>query len=545
MLLNPKTPLVFGIIATAALSGYLFVRHPIPDSLSRAHAQFIPGTDIYSCKECHTEDGLKAGCLSCHTEIAGQLDTKQGYHAFLARNEGFDCGVCHPEHHGKSFPLVSSLSWPGGDPNAFDHPHCLYELDGRHDRIACSDCHVDKLTQVFSLPRFSQYPRASTFLGLNQDCLACHVDVHAWPSEKACLDCHDQNAFDPASAFQHDNVFVLEGVHADINCSDCHPIPSIDRMEAATKQRTPGSIPYHKVNGKTCEECHTNPHHTVWNAGCENCHLGRDAKWSDGLRGIDTKSHETTSFSLTDAHVTVACQECHANDADYNQRYPDPRADGYQRQLQNCQGCHEDIHAGKLKQTCTTCHQISGWHDKHLLFEHDRDTTFVLDAVHKNLTCQECHAEGDLTYRAEGTECTECHKEQYNALRGRTKSLQVDPDPHFDRIACTDCHDMNFPRQSLVRYARRCADCHNDQYTQLAFQWARTLEKRRSEIERLAGKDNVASEQTREDLSEAAECGFHHLQLTRQLYDRLLQIVQEEETGKRTSQKENAVWTGH
>jgi len=539
MLLNPRTPLVFGIAATAALAGYLFLRDPLPDALSHAHGQVIPDSDIHSCRRCHTDQGLTAGCLACHTEIAGQLDAKQGYHSFLAESGTRACAPCHPEHHGTEFPLVSVLSWPGGDPNAFDHPHCDYRLSGRHDSLACMECHQDKLGRTFSLAQFPDHRRTHTFLGLTQNCLACHVDVHAWPSEKACLECHDQTVFSPSSGFRHDKVFVLEGVHAGTDCAGCHAVPTADSKERSAAKETAGSLAFHKTTGKTCQQCHPDPHHTRWDMECQACHLGRDAQWREGTRGVSVDTHKPTGFPLTGGHLAVSCDKCHSADKECATRYPDPKAQGYQRRPQTCQGCHEDVHAGKLDHSCSVCHQDSGWKDGHLLFDHDRHTTFKLDAVHRGLSCQDCHASDDKTYRAEGSDCTACHKVQADALRGQARRLQVEPDPHADRLACIDCHDMNVPRQSMDNYARRCADCHNDQYAQLAYQWAQALQRRQAAIEQLmAARDGAWLEQIRKDLREAKESGFHNLHLTRQLYDRMTGVLQVTGNGTAASQEE-------
>ncbi len=300
------------------------------------------------------------------------------------------------------------------------------------------------------------------------------MDVHAWSSEKACLDCHDQTAFYPASGFRHEKVFVLEGVHAATDCAGCHAVPAANSTERTAAQKTAGSLPFHKNTGKTCQECH-----------------------------------------------------------------PDPRAQEYQRHPRTCQGCHEDVHAGKLDHSCNVCHQESGWKDGHLLFDHDRHTTFKLDAVHKGLSCRDCHALDDKTYRAEGSDCATCHKVQADALRGQAQRLQVEPDPHANRLACIDCHDMSTPKQSMDRYAHRCADCHNDQYAQLAYQWAQALQRRQAAVERLIGsRDGASLEQIREDLSEAKECGLHNLALTRQLYDRMAEVLQNPRNGTAASQEE-------
>ena len=110
------------------LAGFLMVYHGSPGPLSAAHAQVIKGTFIKSCKQCHADQGLTQGCLSCHHEIAGQIHQNRGYHAYLVEQTSRTCQQCHPEHHGAAFPLVSDLAWQGQDPNAFGHPHVDFPI---------------------------------------------------------------------------------------------------------------------------------------------------------------------------------------------------------------------------------------------------------------------------------------------------------------------------------------------------------------------------------------------------------------------------------
>ncbi len=91
----------------------------------------------------------------------------------------------------------------------------------------------------------------------------------------------------------------------------------------------------------------------------------------------------------------------------------------------------------------------------------------------------------------------------------------------------------------MDNYARRCADCHNDQYAQLAYQWAQALQRRQAAIEQLmAARDGAWLEQIRKDLWEAKESGFHNLHLTRQLYDRMTGVLQVTGNGTAASQEE-------
>jgi len=244
------------------------------------------------------------------------------------------------------------------------------------------------------------------------------------------------------------------------------------------------------------------------------------------------EAHQSTSFPLTGHHAAVACLECHSGDEDYLSHYPDPQAKDYRRQPDTCQACHEDPHQGKIESACITCHQTTGWKAGDLLFDHDRDTGFALDAVHENRACRACHGAEDLTYRAKGTECATCHEVQAKAQRGRARGLQIEPDPHFTRVACSDCHEMSVPRQAMASYARRCAECHNDRYVSLALQWAQTLQERQSAVERLAEQlGDTRRAEVDANLSEATDCGFHHLHLALQLYDRLVEALRAGEGG--------------
>jgi hypothetical protein len=125
-------------------------------------------------------------------------------------------------------------------------------------------------------------------------------------------------------------------------------------------------------------------------------------------------------------------------------------------------------------------------------------------------------------------------------MQGMSRTLQTPPDPHDGRLACTDCHDTNDGKQSMDSYARRCADCHNEEYGQLAYEWARTLERRQTVVEQwMKSRDGASREQIRQDLSEARECGFHNLNLARQLYGRMVQALQDPESGTTAPREEN------
>jgi len=359
--LNLKSLMVvFGFVMNGALMVYLTLHHGSPGPLSASHAQVIKGTSIKSCNQCHTDQGLTHGCLKCHSEIAEQIDHNQGYHAYLLRDGSRICQQCHPEHHGEDFSLVSDLAWQGQDPNSFNHSHVDFKLTGRHESLGCAACHRDKRTIPFTLSNFPQQQRAMTCLGLTQDCIYCHEDIHEGGQAKACDTCHDQEAFKPAPYFRHDDYFALVGVHAQAPCSACHLLcvqGSSESCFATDSNAVPMS--FKLARGKECWQCHPNPHRTQWDEDCQNCHFSTDLKWMQGQRGIDLQVHAKIGFILDGIHATLACDSCHLSDRPYAERYPDPDSPGYVRRSDNCQGCHQNTHEGNFQErykSCSDCH---------------------------------------------------------------------------------------------------------------------------------------------------------------------------------------------
>ncbi len=178
MLLNPKTPLIFGTLAILGMTVYLTLENPAPGQYSRAHAQIAGISVLSACEKCHHSSGLAQGCLGCHKEIAAQLAEKKGYHQYLASKKELACGHCHLEHIGAAYPLTGELAWEGRDPGKFAHPQADYRLDGRHREASCDDCHLKKIARPFTLPDFAALARPHSYLGLSQDCVSCHEDPH-------------------------------------------------------------------------------------------------------------------------------------------------------------------------------------------------------------------------------------------------------------------------------------------------------------------------------------------------------------------------------
>jgi len=92
-----------------------------------------------------------------------------------------------------------------------------------------------------------------------------------------------------------------------------------------------------------------------------------------------------------------------------------------------CEGCHDDIHAGQFTQTspakpCKTCHQATTF-EIAKAFDHTT-TRYPLDGKHVALACERCHTATTLRngttavrWRLGYTECRDCHANPHKEKR--------------------------------------------------------------------------------------------------------------------------------
>ncbi len=488
--ISPKVMMwVFGLAAIGGLALFLTLYQGSPGPLTSPHAKAVPGNMIWSCKQCHADDGLEAGCLSCHDEIASQFKQDSGFHAFLRNQSDASCAKCHPEHHGDEFPLVSDVSWQGTDTNAFTHPQVEFKLAGKHDELACEKCHTDQFHEPFALKDFPGQVRSDTMLGLHQDCIGCHKDIHGGGEKTSdCTKCHNQEAFKPAPFFNHDQFFVLEGPHAKASCASCHQ----QDVEAP-----PGK--FGPVKGKQCVDCHESPHRFEQKLqnDCKTCHLGVDEKWSMGQRGIDAEFHEKLGFKLEGAHMKVECAKCHSPELEsYAERFPDPAAPGYNRRTDQCKSCHKDPHNGQFDgryTSCAQCHTVERFMPS-TLGPKEHPQSYPLLGTHQAVACVQCHKidAGTEVRRFKETptackachsdphgnqfgkeiaksDCTACHQTDFTTFKIRTYTHK-NTRPFFlgkghAKASCSQCHAGPADEQGIVQYVSTptaCASCHQD-----------------------------------------------------------------------------------
>lgn len=447
-----------------------------PVECDKCHRQeFIRDPDVLKLQREHptrrTHLGLSSACQTCHfDEHRGQVK-----------------GACQNCHNEKDWSPA-----PG-----FNHNKTNYPLTGKHKGVKCQECHesvVDKQTPKSTFPApvktsFFQYTNIAY-----SSCLDCHADPHKGEFGSRCSSCHtttswrDINTQGTKDTRFHDKTdFPLKGAHADVDCKPCHgPFPG---MKAQFK-----GIPH-----KNCFPCHADAHvGQLVVAGakkpqlqpCEKCH-SVDA-WTP-VR-FDLFEHEATRYPLQGAHQATPCDACHSEVAALEQKIPTsvrkdlkmrkrPEAFSlalfhFDKPLQKCQTCHEDIHHGQFedrvkKQGCPACHRLSGWRD--LIFDHDRDSSYPLTGGHKKAACGRCHGPSPvkgapgktmIAYKQLSQECASCHPdvhvEQFVGPRETANPCQLCHTTENFNQTLFDHNDQAFSTFALEgkHAAVKCAGCH-------------------------------------------------------------------------------------
>jgi hypothetical protein len=349
------------------------------DSIRRNHPKLslANGHSRVGCKSCHDRGDDKppskgSTCASCHAQV----------HVAKFGNK---CESCH-----------ASIKWVGLPESIGrdSHAKTRYALAGKHAEVACAGCH--KPTK----------PQAQRFRGTEfGTCNACHADVHKGEftglggrKTVDCAQCHTVQGYTPTSfglAEHASTSFALDGKHAATPCGACH-----------TGARPRVAF---KVANKQCADCHANPHGTQFDkemqqGGCAHCHTATD--WHQAK--VD---HST--WPLLGAHSRTPCAQCHGE----QKKGAEPAA--YRGIPRDCEGCHDDIHAGQFTQTqpakrCQTCHTAETFKIANN-FDHTK-TRYPLDGKHLLVACGECHKPETLRsgatavrYRLGYTQCKDCH----------------------------------------------------------------------------------------------------------------------------------------
>ncbi|MGH8262537.1 MAG: cytochrome c3 family protein [Steroidobacteraceae bacterium] len=459
----------------------------MPGKLTDAHAKYEE-----SCSDCHdrADRGRQTGlCLACHKEIAADIKAQRGFHGHAPRMAQAQCRACHVEHRGRDADIVK-LSRA-----QFDHDFTDFRLVGAHTTVSCDSCHAKgkkwseapvechachrkdephegKLgtncaschdASAWRHVKFdhdkTKYPLTNRHLdvacvachfnnrwkGTPLLCVSCHApdDIHRGERGTKCGDCHTTVGWKTAK-FDHlkQTGFALLGVHARIDCQDCHRTGNF-------KDKIP----------KDCNGCHKgeDAHAGRLGQGCEKCHDNEHWKPPTFDHTRDTK------WPLEGRHEKVDCHACHTA----------PTAS--QKLATECIGCHRssDVHAGKLGKDCASCHTPAGW-DKNVRFDHDL-SSFPLVGLHVAVPCEQCHV--TRAYRDVGSKCVDCHKRDdvhkgglgpdcarchspngwriWDFDHGKETGFKLDG--AHAKLACEGCHRKP---PDEVKLSQTCVSCH-------------------------------------------------------------------------------------
>ena len=357
-----------------------------PGDLSAAHS-YLDG--ISNCTQCHVLGNKVTNekCLICHTEIQSRVNVQKGYHS-SSDVKGKQCFNCHSEHNGKNFQLIRF------DVSKFDHKLTGYPLSLPHAKKDCRDCHA---SQYIAEPKLKN--KKNTYLGVRTECLNCHTDYHLRTLSSTCTDCHTEDAFVPASEFNHDNAkFRLAGRHRSVECVKCHKINITDGKKFQQ---------FRGIQYNNCTSCHKDPHSNKFGQNCRQCHSEESFLIIQGTNKFD---HNKTDYKLDGKHLIVNCKSCHKG------KFTDPL------KFDRCTSCHNDYHKGQFVKSgvapdCSQCHNINGFNLFSFTAEQHNTGAFPLKGAHLAIPCYECHKKQEKwSFREIGIKCSDCHADIHKSF---------------------------------------------------------------------------------------------------------------------------------
>ena len=413
-----------------------------PGALAKPHER-LEGT--LQCIKCHGGGGkgkeqVTALCLDCHKEIAWLVQRERGFH-FGVRAQR--CTSCHPDHGGKDFDLIS---WPGGDPQKFDHATAGWPLDGGHLKVKCADCHKPKFRVSNAATLSARRGPDWGWVGLERRCASCHEDVHRGRLGTACDKCHVTMNWKTInkSSFDHNKTkYPLRGRHAEVACDKCHAF-SAGKMASNPRFAN-------------CTDCHKDDHAgTATLAGrlvdCGACHVV--GGWRPSSYTV--AQHRLAKYRLEGRHELVKCNACHVKAKPGVPVTQVGLAGVVMRPAASqCRDCHADDHGAQLARrpdrgACSACHTVKGWKPSTYTVATHATLRLRLEGKHAAIECRACHGPNRVGLPALPD----------TQVIGRAKVMLTLKE--IDCAAChVDPHKGRFAAGGTRAKAKGCLACHD------------------------------------------------------------------------------------
>ena len=248
----------------------------------------------------------------------------------------------------------------------------------------------------------------------NKDCWKCHSEHNGRNFEIIRF---DKNKFDHSKT-----KFILTGAHQNLQCEKCHKQESIKDNELKKRKNTYLGL------SQRCADCHEDYHQQALGDNCSGCH--NTVKFRPAL----LFDHMKTKFSLTGAHLKVACDKCHVKEMRNGKVFQ--KFTGLV--FKNCSDCHTDFHKGKFGNDCQKCHVTSDFNlVNKTAFDHSK-TNYALAGMHASVECSKCHG-NNLSSKPAHDYCNSCHKDFHKGQFKKNDRL----------IDCAECHTVQGFSQSL------------------------------------------------------------------------------------------------
>ena len=234
-----------------------------------------------------------------------------------------------------------------------------------------------------------------------------------------CKACHTPGSWSYVSneaLFSHEEIFPLEGAHAQAACADCHTSLVFEEAEAS------------------CVSCHTDVHSMSVGNDCARCHTA-DNWLVDNIPEL----HEANGFPLIGAHAMSACVDCHVSETNLR----------WERIGNECAVCHLDDYAATQNPNhaqqgysteCTACHDPFAPEWKYaVFFGHNKPDAFPIAGGNHGPgvwnACTDCHiVEGNYAIFS----CIDCH--EHNDPTELAKEHDDVGGYQYNSIACLSCH---------------------------------------------------------------------------------------------------------